>query len=103
MVMSLQASLYLRPENELRLLAQGISGRPTDSEFRFEPREPSFEMVLMPAVATGHAILQWWQDMGRDHASWEARGVRLLCTQDDLLGFGEQLEAVSRAAEVGNV
>ena len=85
--------LCFKPKNELLKLALGIEKflNSSSKTYRFEPIEPSFELLLEKTEIQDDIKLYFWLDNGNllenAHYSWDAIGLRFICSIQELQQF----------------
>lgn len=85
------------PTDEVLLLAQHIEQilEKQSDQLRFEPSEPSFE-ILIERTRRGGIKVEVWLDAGNGTTAiftWDAAGVRFYTTDEKLRAFLDQLKS----------
>lgn len=92
----------LKPHNELnKFIEQLESFLEDDSKQKlfFEPAEPSFEIQIKRSRHSKTEFQVYlWVDADNSrfyHYSWDARGIRFICNQNDLANFINSLKGIT--------
>ncbi len=83
--------LFLQPINELENLREKLQTflKSEHKQFRFEPAEPNFELILEKDDFDGFKLYCWIDNGNADfaHYTWDSIGLRLYIEKNDLQDF----------------
>ena len=79
----------IEPYNELEVLIKGIESflESTTQTYRFEPADPSFELILERTIDPNEIKVYCWVDAGNTQQlvyTWDGLGLRFVTTKEEL-------------------
>ncbi len=85
-------ALSIEPYNELVALTKGIENflNSTTQSYRFEPSDPSFELILERTIDPNEIKVYCWIDAGNTQQlvyTWDGLGLRFVSSRDSLNTF----------------
>ncbi len=90
----------IKPYNELEAFTKGILNflkSDTQSSYRFEPADPSFELILERTIDPNEIKVHCWVDAGNTQQlvyTWDGLGLRFVTTKVSIEKFVESLTAI---------
>ncbi len=97
--------LCFKPKNEILKLALDLENflNSNSKTYRFEPIEPSFELILEKTQSKDDLKLYFWLDNGNlltdAHFTWDALGLRFMCSIEEIRRFSHNIQQFLQALQ----